>query len=158
MSILKHSFPQWATVSAQITANHKGYFEFRLCAQNRTEVPASESCMNRWCFIFFLPCSERWSMQWLKFAKACFGGTWRGHPLYASFRHRSLDKNVCLQKCDLLQLLLILCHCVSSLLNHSNMCPPLGIFAKSKQHDIKSTMNLCSIKVMGKIHQIKAMC
>jgi len=38
---------QWATVSAQITANHKGFFEFRLCAQNRTDVPASESCMNR---------------------------------------------------------------------------------------------------------------
>ena len=44
---LEHSFPQWATVSAQITANHKGFFEFRLCPQNRTDVPASESCMNR---------------------------------------------------------------------------------------------------------------
>jgi len=38
---------QWANVSAQITANHKGFFEFRLCPQNRTDVAASESCMER---------------------------------------------------------------------------------------------------------------
>ena len=45
--IIPNHFPQWAKVSAQITANHKGFFEFRLCPQNTTDLPASESCMDR---------------------------------------------------------------------------------------------------------------
>ena len=34
-------------VKIELTANHMGYFEFRLCPQNNPLVPASQACLNR---------------------------------------------------------------------------------------------------------------
>ena len=112
--IIPNHFPQWAKVSAQITANHKGFFEFRLCPQNGTDLPASESCMDRCgcllnaiilvsillCFyVTLLPSLKRHTLIGQNFVsiitismifleKACFGGPRRRHALHASLRHR----------------------------------------------------------------------
>ena len=43
----RYASGQRITVAADITANHKGYFEFRLCPQNNPSVPVTEACLDR---------------------------------------------------------------------------------------------------------------
>ena len=86
-------------MSAQITANHKGFFEFRLCPQNRTDVAASESCMERWHLIYSM-CSVLiiggfQACFTINISKAPPGCAWRRKAVYAPIGHR-LEKNVTL--------------------------------------------------------------
>ena len=43
---------QTIRVSTQITANHKGYYEFRLCPQNNPTVVATQGCLNQYLLKF----------------------------------------------------------------------------------------------------------
>ena len=90
--LISNHFPQWAKVSAQITANHKGFFEFRLCPQNRTDVPASESCMDRCkCLLnaIILTSPRKWS---LLFTQPYWNGTFtsRQHALLPTLKRHTL--------------------------------------------------------------------
>ena len=38
---------QEISVKIELTANHQGFMEFRLCAQNNPLVPASQACLDR---------------------------------------------------------------------------------------------------------------
>ena len=46
--VRRYTSGQRITVAADITANHKGYFEFRLCPQNNPAVPVTEACLDRY--------------------------------------------------------------------------------------------------------------
>ena len=43
----RYSVGQKILVGADITANHKGYFEFRVCPQSNPNTPVSEDCLQR---------------------------------------------------------------------------------------------------------------
>ncbi|UYV73625.1 hypothetical protein LAZ67_11000076 [Cordylochernes scorpioides] len=46
--IVRHYKPgQKISVRVQLTANHRGYFEFRLCPNNNPEVEATQECLNQ---------------------------------------------------------------------------------------------------------------
>ena len=34
-------------MEVELTANHKGYFQFRLCPHNRKDKPVSQKCLDR---------------------------------------------------------------------------------------------------------------
>jgi hypothetical protein len=49
-------------VAVEITADHKGWFEFRICPNNNPTVPATEECMNR-NLLAFTDGSTRYSLD-----------------------------------------------------------------------------------------------
>ena len=42
-----YTMDQEISVKIELTANHQGFMEFRLCAQNNPLVPASQACLDR---------------------------------------------------------------------------------------------------------------
>ncbi|XP_046738538.1 uncharacterized protein LOC124406905 [Diprion similis] len=45
--VRKYSTGSMVPVTVQLTANHKGYFEFRVCPMNRRGVEVTEECLNQ---------------------------------------------------------------------------------------------------------------
>ena len=46
MIVKRYGSGQRIRVTAEITVNHKGYFEFRLCPNNNAKKPASQMCLD----------------------------------------------------------------------------------------------------------------
>ena len=47
ISAYRYNVGERIEVSVDITANHKGFFEFRVCDHNNPKTPVSEACLQR---------------------------------------------------------------------------------------------------------------
>nr|XP_039266276.1 uncharacterized protein LOC120341781 [Styela clava] len=50
----------WFTVTVELTAHHKGYFEFRLCPWNNVAVPITHECLDQ-----YVLANNKGSTQWM---------------------------------------------------------------------------------------------